>query len=116
MEIDTIDAYIAQYTPDVQQKLNELRSLIRQYAPEAKEKISWGMATFTLKGKNLVHFAAHKNHIGFYPGASGVERFKEKLTDYKTSKGAIRFPYSKPLPIGLISEIITFRSKENMSW
>lgn len=110
--MDTINEYIAQYPPEIQEKLNEMRAVIVKAAPEAKEKISWGMATFTLNG-NLVHFAGQKHHVGFYPGVSGVENFKDKLAEYKTSKGAIQFPYSKPLPLKLIDEIVRFRVKEN---
>lgn len=108
----TIDEYIAQFSPEIQEILQSLRKLIREAAPEAGEKISYQMPTFTLNG-NLVHFAAFKNHIGFYPAPSGVEAFQEKLMDYKTSKGAIQFPIDKPLPFDLIREIVTFRVSEN---
>lgn len=108
----TIDEYIARYPADIQDKLQAMRKVIREAAPEAKEKISWGMATFDYFG-NLVHFAANKAHIGFYPGASGVEVFKDRITEYKSSKGAIQFPYNKPMPFDLISEIVGFRIDEN---
>lgn len=108
----TIDEYISEFPSDVQDILNNLRKVINDAAPEAKEKISWGMATFTLHG-NLVHFAGYKNHIGFYPGPSGVEHFKNELTDYKTSKGTIQFDINKPLPIFLIDRIVRFRVNEN---
>lgn len=81
--------------------------------PDAEETISYGIPTFKLNG-NLVHFAAYKNHIGFYPGSSGVNKFSEKLTQYKYSKGTIQFPINKPLPYGLIREIVRFRVKENL--
>ena len=110
--IITIDDYIALFPSEIQIRLKSLRKVIRDAAPEAGEKISWRMPTFTLNG-NLVHFAAHKNHIGFYPGASGIEVFKEKLSEYKSSKGAVQFPNSKPLPYDLIKEIVTFRVTEN---
>lgn len=109
----SIDEYILQFSPEVQEKLQTLRSVIKESAPEAEEKISWGMATFTLHG-NLVHFAAHKKHIGFYPGASGIEEFKLKLSEYKGSKGAVQFPIDKPLPYELIREIVKFRVGENI--
>ena len=112
-KVNTIDEYIAQFPPEIQEKLQSLRKVIKDTAPDAGEKISWQMPTFTLNG-NLVHFAAHKSHIGFYPGPSGIEVFKQKLTDYyKYSKGAVQFPYSNPLPFDLIREIVGFRVSEN---
>ncbi|MFT4143073.1 MAG: DUF1801 domain-containing protein [Mobilitalea sp.] len=110
--IHTIDQYIAQFSPEIQEKLNALRNVIQECAPEAKEKISWGMATFDYHG-NLVHFAAFKKHIGFYPSPSGVEVFKDKLTGYITSKGAIQFPMEEPIPFELIKEIVRYRVQEN---
>lgn len=110
--MDTIDEYIGQFEPTVQEKLQTLRQVIRKAAPEAQEKISWGMATFSLYG-NLVHFAAAKHHIGFYPGASGVEAFADKLKGFETSKGTIRLPLDRSLPLELIEEIVLFRAKQN---
>ncbi len=112
-EISTIDAYIAGFPPDVQTKLKELRAVIKTAAPEAGEKISYQMPTFTLKG-NLVHFAAYKNHIGFYPTPSGIEKFKKELSIYESSKGTVRFPLDKPIPYDLISRIVVFRVQENL--
>ncbi|MBB6217773.1 uncharacterized protein YdhG (YjbR/CyaY superfamily) [Anaerosolibacter carboniphilus] len=109
----SIDEYILQFSPEVQEILNVLRKIIKESAPDAEEKISWQMPTFVLHG-NLVHFAAHKKHIGFYPGASGIEAFKHKLSEYKGSKGAVQFPIEKPLPYELISEIVRFRVAENI--
>jgi len=108
----TIDEYIMQFPDEIQEKLKVLRNVIKESASEAKEKISWQMPTFDLYG-NLVHFAAHKRHIGFYPGASGIEAFKDKLSNYKSSKGAVQFPFDQPLPLELISEIVKFRVSEN---
>lgn len=110
--MNVIDEYILQYPPEKQEKLHEIRQVIKEAAPEAQEKISWRMPTFYLNG-NLVHFAMHKAHIGFYPGASGVEHFQNKLDGYQHSKGAIQFPLSEPLPRELITEIVRFRIKEN---
>ena len=109
----SIDEYILQFSPEIQEKLQALRSIIKESAPDAEEKMSWQMPTFALYG-NLVHFAAHKKHIGFYPGASGIEAFKPKLSEYKGSKGAVQFPLEKPLPYELISEIVKFRVAENI--
>jgi uncharacterized protein YdhG (YjbR/CyaY superfamily) len=110
--IASIDEYIRTYPKNVQKKLSELRLLIRQIAPEAIEKISYQMPAFSLNG-NLVYFAAHKNHIGFYPTASGIANFKNELSKYKSSKGAIQFPIDNPLPITLITRIVKFRVNEN---
>lgn len=110
--ISTIDDYIAQFPSDIQTSLQAIRTVIREAAPEAQEKISWSMPTFTLNG-NLVHFAAHKGHLGFYPGANGIEAFKDRLQGYIWSKGAVQFPYSKPVPYDLVTEIVRFRVEEN---
>jgi uncharacterized protein YdhG (YjbR/CyaY superfamily) len=107
-----IDAYIAQFPAEVQEKLAALRKTIHEAAPGAKETISYGIPTFDIIG-HVVHFAAYKNHIGFYPGASGMEAFKEKLSAYKCSKGTVQFPIDKPLPYDLISEIVRFRVAED---
>ena len=108
-----IDTYIAQFSKSTQDKLNALRKCIQQAAPEAFEKISYQMPTFDLHG-NLVHFAAFQNHIGFYPGSSGVEAFTSKLTAYHTSKGAIQFPIQQDIPFDLVKDIVFYRVKENM--
>jgi len=107
-----IDEYIAACLPEVQAKLQELRATIRQAAPDAEEAISYQMPTFKLNG-NLVHFAAFKNHIGFYPVPTSIEAFKKELSVYKTSKGAVQFPLDQPLPLKLITRIVKLRVKEN---
>jgi uncharacterized protein YdhG (YjbR/CyaY superfamily) len=111
----SIDEYILQFPSEVQEILNKLRQVIKESAPNAEEKMSWQMPTFALHG-NLVHFAAFKNHIGLYPGASGIEAFKHEFTEYKWSKGAVQFPIGKPLPYELISRIVNFRVAENIKW
>lgn len=111
--IKTIDDYILQFPDEIQKILESLRKVIQEAAPEAKEKISYQMPTFYFYG-NLVHFAAHKKHIGFYPTASGIATFKEKISAYKSSKGAVQFPLDMPLPFELISEIVSFRVAENI--
>jgi len=108
----SIDTYIAQFPKSIQEKLNALRICILEAAPEAYEKISYQMPTFDLHG-NLVHFAAFQNHIGFYPGSSGVEAFTSKLTAYHTSKGAIQFPIQQDIPFELVKDIVMFRVNEN---
>lgn len=111
----TIDEYIALFPDDIQVRLQTLRRTIHLAAPQATEKISWQMPTFYLYG-NLVHFAMGKHHVGFYPGASGVEHFLGELTGYKTSKGAIQFPLSRPIPYELVARIVRFRVEENLGW
>jgi len=109
----SIDEYIANYSKDIQKKLNDMRSTIKAAAPDAAEKISYQMPTFYLKG-NLVHFAAFKNHIGFYPTSSGIQAFKKELSIYEGAKGTVRFPMDKSLPLKLISKIVKFRVAENL--
>lgn len=110
----TIDEYIATFPQEVQVILEQLRKIIRESAPEAEEAIRYQMPTFRLNG-NLVHFAAYKNHIGFYPTPSAIEKFTEELSSYKTSKGAIQFPLNEPIPFTLAKEIVRFRVKENIN-
>jgi uncharacterized protein YdhG (YjbR/CyaY superfamily) len=111
-DFTTIDEYIMLYPPEIQEKLKALRALIHSAAPEVTEAISWRMPTFKLYG-NLVHFAVFKNHIGLYPGESGIRVFEDKMKDYKSSKGAVQFPLDKPLPLKLVEEIVLYRVKEN---
>lgn len=109
----SIDEYIGTFPADIQAILQELRVTIKAAAPEATEKISYQMPTFYLKG-NLVHFAAFKSHIGFYPAPSGIETFQQELAGYKSSKGAVQFPIEEPLPLELVSRIVRFRAEENL--
>ena len=113
MAYSSIDEYIASFPEDIQARLQALRNAIHEAAPDAQEKISYQMPTFYLKG-NLVHFAAFKNHIGFYPAPSGIEAYQEELAKYKTSKGAIQLPLDEPLPLGLVQEIVRYRVAENL--
>jgi uncharacterized protein YdhG (YjbR/CyaY superfamily) len=106
-----IDEYIAGFPTDVQRILQEMRSIIRAAAPDAEEAIKYRMPTFVLNG-NLVHFAAFKEHIGFYPTPSGIEEFKDELSAYPNAKGSVQFPLDKPIPFSLIRKIVKFRVKE----
>lgn len=108
-----IDEYILSFPPEVQILLKMMRKTIHQAAPEAGEKIGYGIPTFTFRG-NLVHFGGFKDHIGFFPTSSGVEAFKKELGDYAVTKGTIRFPIDKPLPMDLITKIVKFRLKQNL--
>ncbi len=110
---ETIDEYIRLQPKSVQTKLKELRRLIREIVPQAEERIVYRMPTFYIQG-NLVHFAAHANHIGFYPTPSGIVNFKEELSGYETSKGAIQFPNDRALPTAVIRKIVKFRLAENL--
>jgi len=109
----TIDEYIATFPEDVQQHLNQIREVIKKTAPQAKEKIGYGMPTFTLNG-NLIHFAAYKNHIGLYPAPQALEEFKEELSGYKGAKGAVQFPLDQPMPLALIERITKYRIQKNL--
>lgn len=110
----SIDEYIATFPEETQRLLQEMRATIRAATPEATEKISYGIPTFFLKG-NLVHFAAFKDHIGFYPTSSGTQAFEPELSVYDSSKGTVRFPKDKPLPLDLVRKIVEFRVAENLS-
>lgn len=112
-KIKTIDEYIAGFPKPIQKLLNETRATIRDAAPKAEEDIRYGMPTFRINEKNLVHFAAFKNHIGFYPSPSGITNFEKELTPYKHAKGSIQFPLDTPLPFKLITKIVKYRVKEN---
>jgi uncharacterized protein YdhG (YjbR/CyaY superfamily) len=108
-----IDEYIAGFPKEIQEILEKIRTTIRKAAPDAEEAIKYQIPTFTLKG-NLVHFAAFKRHIGFYPAPRGIEKFKDELSAYEGAKGSVRFPLDEPIPYDLISEIVTFRVKDNL--
>jgi uncharacterized protein YdhG (YjbR/CyaY superfamily) len=110
---DSIDEYIATFPVDIQKLLEEIRVTIKAAAPEAEEKISYQMPTFFLNG-NLVHFAAFKRHIGFYPAPTGIEAFAQELSKYKGAKGSVQFPLDQPMPLDLITRIVKYRRAENL--
>jgi uncharacterized protein YdhG (YjbR/CyaY superfamily) len=103
-----IDEYIAGFPKEIQDMLQQIRATIRKVAPEAEEAIKYAIPTFVLNGKNLVHFAAFKNHIGFYPTPTGIESFQKELSKYKQGKGSVQFPLDEPMPLNLITEIVKF--------
>jgi uncharacterized protein YdhG (YjbR/CyaY superfamily) len=111
-QLKTIDEYISMFPDDVQKILKQVRQTIREAAQQAQETINYQMPTFTLNG-NLVHFAAFKNHIGFYPTPTGIEAFKDELSVYKGAKGSVQFPLDQPMPLSLIRRIVEYRVKEN---
>jgi uncharacterized protein YdhG (YjbR/CyaY superfamily) len=108
-QFETIDEYIATFPKDVQVILQKIRKTIQRAAPKATEAISYQMPTFKLQGKSLVHFAAWKNHVGFYAMPSGHEEFKKELSEYKGAKGSVQFPLNDPIPYDLIKKIVQFR-------
>lgn len=110
---NSIDEYIATFPKDIQKILQELRATIKAAAPDSEEKISYQMPTFFMNG-NLVHFAAFKKHIGFYPTPSGIEAFQKELSVYEGAKGSVQFPIDEPMPLKLISRIVKFRAAENI--
>ncbi|HEV7241637.1 MAG TPA: DUF1801 domain-containing protein [Thermoanaerobaculia bacterium] len=105
----TIDEYIAGFPKDVQKLLQQVRKTIQKAAPDAEEAIKYQIPTFTLNGGNLVHFAAYKEHIGFYPAPRAIEEFKDELGAYAGAKGTVRFPLDKPIPLDLIGRMVKFR-------
>ncbi|MCL2575869.1 MAG: DUF1801 domain-containing protein [Defluviitaleaceae bacterium] len=111
--MNEIDVYINGFDGEARQRLQEIRAMVRDVVPDATERICYRMPTFDLSGKVLVHYAAMKAHIGFYPTPEGIVAFENKLMGYKTSKGAVQFPYKEPLPIDLMREIVEYRAAQN---
>ncbi len=114
MPIKTIDEYIGTFPTDIQSRLNEIRKIIQESAPNSEEAMAYGIPTFKLSG-NLVHFAGYTTHIGFYPTPSGITKFKKELEKFPSAKGSVQFPHNKPLPKKIISDIVKFRIQENLS-
>lgn len=106
-----IDEFIAEHPKDVQVILEKIRAIVRKAAPDAMETIAYGIPTFKLDGKNVVHFSAYARHIGFYPAPSCIETFKKEISEYKSAKGSVQFPLDKPMPFDLISRMVAFRIK-----
>jgi uncharacterized protein YdhG (YjbR/CyaY superfamily) len=113
-QFKTIDEYIDKFPKDIRDVLNKLRQTIQDAAPKAEETISYQIPTFKLRSINLVHFAAWKDHIGFYPTPSGIGAFKKELSSYDVSKGSVSFPLDKPLPLTLIRKIVKYRVKQEL--
>jgi len=110
--IITIDEYIAGFPAPVQKLLEQMRTIISKAATTATEKMAYGIPTFALNGKNLVHFGGYKKHIGFYPAPRSLEQFAKELAAYEGSKGTVQFPLDKALPAALITKITKFRASE----
>lgn len=109
-----IDEYIATFPAEVREVLEKVRATIQKAAPKAEEAISYNIPTFKLNG-NLVHFAGYKNHIGFYPGADGIETFRKEISSYKNAKGSVQFPLDKSMPLALIAKIVKYRVEMNLA-
>ena len=109
---ENTDAYIAMFPDEVQEKMQQMRSIISKAAPKATEVISYGMPAYKVNSV-LVYFAGYKAHIGFYPTGSGIAAFQNEIARYKNSKGAVQFPLDKPLPVGLINKMVKFRLAED---
>jgi uncharacterized protein YdhG (YjbR/CyaY superfamily) len=111
---ESVDVYIAGFPEEVQHHLKQIRAAVKKAAPGATEKISYSMPYYALSGR-LLYFAAFKHHIGFYPMASGITAFKKELSIYKGAKGSVQFPLDKPMPLSLITKIVQFRVRENLT-
>jgi uncharacterized protein YdhG (YjbR/CyaY superfamily) len=109
----SMDEYIAEFPPETRMALEEMRALISAEAPGATETMSYAIPTFDLNAEHLVHFAGYAKHVGFYPGASGIEAFEEDLKPYKSAKGSVQFPLGQPLPAELIRRMVRFRVAES---
>ncbi len=105
----SINAYMQQFSSEVQAVLQQIRTTVQQIVPDAKETIKYGIPTFVFAGKNLVHFGAFKNHIGFYPTPQSIDEFEEELSHYKRAKGSVQFPLNEPIPLDLIKRMVLFR-------
>lgn len=111
-KINEVDEYIKSFPKDVQLILKKIRIVIKKAAPKAEEMMGYGIPTFKLNGKNLVHFGGFKKHIGFFPTPAVIGKFKKELLEYKKSKGTVQFSFDKPIPFDLISEITKSRVSE----
>jgi uncharacterized protein YdhG (YjbR/CyaY superfamily) len=109
---ETVDEYIERFPEPVQVRLEAVRKTIRRAAPNAVEVISYSMPAYR-QDTILVWFAGFKNHIGFYPGASGIAAFKKELSEYKSAKGSVQFPLDSPLPLALVTRIVKYRVRES---
>jgi uncharacterized protein YdhG (YjbR/CyaY superfamily) len=111
IEAANIDEYISQFPAGTQKLLKQMRATIKKAAPGAKEAMKYGIPTFVLEGRNLVHFGGYNHHVGFYPTPNGMQTFKEELAPYAQGKGSANFPLDKPMPLGLVTKIVKYRIK-----
>ena len=113
--MDEVENYIGQFPEDIQAKLQKIRALIKNTAPDADESMAYGMPAYKTHKKPLVYFAAFQNHIGFYATPSGHEEFREELSPYKQGKGSVQFPLCQAIPYDLVERMVKFRVEENKS-
>lgn len=113
--MSAIDDYIAPFPAPVRRLLGQMRRAIREEAPEAVEVMSYGIPTFDVNGKHLVHFAGYAHHIGFYPTGRGITAFQDELSNYKSGKGSVQFPLDQPLPLDLVRRVVRFRLDQSQS-
>ncbi len=114
MNVMTVDLYIDSFPPEIQERLKEMRRIIKQNAPMAVESIAYQMPAYKTEGRPLVYFAGFVAHVGFYATPTGHEKFAKELSKYKQGKGSVQFPHNQPLPVKLIAEIVKFRVEENI--
>jgi uncharacterized protein YdhG (YjbR/CyaY superfamily) len=110
-----INEYISGFPKDIQKILKEVRATIKKAAPKAEEMISYAIPTYKLNNRPLIYFAGHTKHLGIYPAPVSSEEFKKEFSKYKTSRGTVQFPYDEPIPMKLITKIVKFKIKENIS-
>lgn len=113
-KVNSVAEYISGFPKEIQKLLKELRATIIKTVPDAEEVISYQMPAYKYYGM-LVYFAGYKNHIGFYPGVSSIEKFKKEIAVFKSAKGSVQFPLDKPLPLQLVTEMVVFKLKENLN-
>lgn len=111
-KVINIDEYVAAYSEEIEERMAKIRRTIHETIDNLEEKISWAMPTFKYKGKNLIHFAGHKNHIGIYPGDEAIDYYKDDLKDYSYTKGAIQFPNTKEIDFELIKKLALFNKEK----
>lgn len=114
IHFNSTNDYITAFSGEVKSRMEQMRATIQKAAPEAEEMISYGMPAYKQNGKPLVYFAGYKNHTGFYPMPAALLLFKDELSGYKGSKGAVQFPHNQPLPLELIAQMVKFRVEENV--
>ncbi len=108
-----VDHYISAFPPEVQEKLMQIREIIRKNAPEAVESMAYGMPAYKTNKKPLVYFAGYKKHIGLYATPAGHEQFSKELSRYKQGRGSVQFRLDQPIPYDLIAQIVEFRVIQN---
>jgi uncharacterized protein YdhG (YjbR/CyaY superfamily) len=115
MDIMSVDAYIARFDGITRTRLEHMRRIIRDTAPQANESIAYKMPAYKLDGKPLVYFAGYPHHIGLYATPNGHEAFAKEFSVYKQGKGSVQFPHDQPLPVDLVRRVVEFRLQPHNS-